>query len=126
MEFLTALCLHGFADVNQPLHVAKGKSTDLQMMYMHSLASTGLMFVFGATMYQFFAAWLSHIVIDTLKSRWKLFRSKWLDQALHLATIYLIFGAGITITPTIVLGLVCLMFGGWVLRTALIQEVRND
>lgn len=142
MNWIMAFCLHAVPDCLQPKHVCEGKKKYSQMIWMHSLASTGLMYVFGATLMQFLAALLFHVMIDTTKARWNWFRSMWLDQALHLITIYLIFGAGLAITPVVVLGLSMFMILGWAFRTSsvnrteslavarnamkIVEEIKND
>ena len=121
MDWITAFCCHAVPDCLQPKHVAIGKSKHLQMMYMHSICSCGLMYLFGCDVLQLVAAILCHVSIDTCKARWKLFRSMWLDQMLHLITIYLIFEV-IVITPIFITGLLGAMTGGWLARKVSLYE----
>ena len=71
------------------LGTQKGKSWEL--MVYHCLIYSGTFVVFGDVSIQFAAIlFVTHLIIDPLKARYKVVKHIWQDQLLHMAVI--VFG----------------------------------
>lgn len=86
--------LGDFAFQSDWLAVQKGKSWEVNAY--HALVYTAAMFVVAAIgdialpVLVLFIIFLSHFIIDPLKSRWYIIKHIWLDQLLHLAVLVVI------------------------------------
>jgi hypothetical protein len=66
----------------------KGKSWEIN--FYHAITYTSVFIVFGKVSIAFAALLLiTHFIVDPLKARYKLIKSIWLDQLIHIAIIFI-------------------------------------
>lgn len=94
MKFLWLLAGHFLGDFSfQPDWMAERKGKSWEIMAYHVLVHAAAVLVVakigGFTLSSLAIAVLliAHFFIDPLKSRWKLVKSIWLDQLLHIAIL---------------------------------------
>jgi hypothetical protein len=77
------------------LGVNKGKSWELMFYHCAIYAGTFLIFAHASLL---FAAvlFISHIIIDPMKARWKFIKHIWVDQILHIIVIIICIMINIT------------------------------
>jgi len=87
--FFFYVALHFIADFpfqGDWLGVNKGKSWEL--MFYHCLIYSGTFIVFGkVSLLVAFILFITHLLIDPLKARYKIIKPIWLDQLLHIIVI---------------------------------------
>jgi hypothetical protein len=89
---LTWLACHfvgDFAFQSTWMSVEKGKSWEVN--FYHCATYTAVFVLFAHPSFATVAVLLcAHFIVDALKARYKVIRSIWLDQLLHIATIVVI------------------------------------
>jgi hypothetical protein len=96
-ETLLLIAAHFLGDFPfQSEWMIKNKGISWEINAYHSLTYTATMYVvtflgkLTLPIWFFGAIALSHFLIDPLKARYNVIKSIWLDQALHIAVIYLL------------------------------------
>jgi len=83
------IALHFIADFPfQGAWLGVGKATSWELMVYHCLIYAGTFVVFAQFPWQLaLVLFLSHLIIDPLKARYKVIKHIWIDQLLHLAVL---------------------------------------
>lgn len=92
MTLLIAIASHFIADFglqNEWIGNRKGKSWEI--MTYHVLVYCSLFLLLGATIFQLAILFITHFIIDSMKARYHIIKSIWVDQILHVLVLILLF-----------------------------------
>ena len=78
-----------FAFQSTWMSVEKGKSWEVNFYHCATYTATFILFA-APSIFAILTILSTHFIVDALKARYKVIRSIWLDQLLHIATIIVI------------------------------------
>lgn len=83
------LACHFMGDFSfQPEFIASGKGKSWELNLYHALIYVATFFIFAKVSLLFGAIlFITHFLIDPLKDRWKLIKTIWFDQIIHIFII---------------------------------------
>lgn len=89
--FILLVAIHFIADFPfQPEFLALNKGKSWELLFYHCAVYTGAFVAFGkVSMVMALIILVSHLIIDPLKARYKIIKPIWVDQLLHISTLYL-------------------------------------